>query len=274
MYFWDRKSLDNIRFRNKCTDEEWAIVSDFLISGKCTSLEDEIVCYKNMLNNESWYYDVLVNNISLEDSDKKFSISFLKDGILFPILMFIAVLFSNFVLKIGFYAFVTVEILDIVIHVHEIIVSRNNAKKLLAELFLPIKLQMEDTYVKDDSIILEISKYLDIIAQNKYHGFQTDVYELQKLAHQYAEVLKSKGILTLEEKNSLFKSLYALNIEEKVKDYQRQNKLNIEREKFLNTVDEKILSSIQDEPIIYDLESQISKPENGYSLSLTLKKGE
>lgn len=38
--------LEDIRYLNKSTDEEWKIVKNFILCGGCNSLEEKMICYK------------------------------------------------------------------------------------------------------------------------------------------------------------------------------------------------------------------------------------
>ena len=59
--------LEDIRYLNKSTDEEWKIVKNFILCGGCNSLEEKMICYKNILENHDWYETSLVDAASTND---------------------------------------------------------------------------------------------------------------------------------------------------------------------------------------------------------------
>ena len=211
--------LEDIRYLNKSTDEEWKIVKNFILCGGCNSLEEKIICYKNMLENHDWYETSLVDAISTNDIIAEAVGAFLK-------FIFLLAVFADKMSKVIAVFLVSDIILYRVVNKIISIKKHKEAKAILSELENQLKEQVKDIYQRDDEIIREISSTLDTIAQVKYPSYQSDLYELQNIVHQYVIDIKSKKILTVAEKAVIFKKILDLEIENKIKFYQRSKEIN------------------------------------------------
>lgn len=254
--------LEDIRYLNKSTDEEWKIVKNFILCGGCNSLEEKIICYKNMLENHDWYETSLVDAISTNDIIAEAVGAFLK-------FIFLLAVFADKMPKVIAVFLVSDIILYRVVNKIISIKKHKEAKTILSELENQLKEQVKDIYQRDDEIIREISSTLDTIAQVKYPGYQSDLYELQNIAHQYVIDIKSKKILTVAEKVTIFKKILDLDIENKIKFYQRSKEINYQIQ---NIVDRKLDTLNIDDNPKYDIDFTSDFSDKGQGLTLNRKK--
>ena len=107
-----------------------------------------------------------------------------------------------------------------------------------------------------------------MIAQVKYPGYQSDLYELQNIAHQYVKDTKSKKILTVAEKTAIFRKILDLDIENKIKFYQKSQEINYQIQ---NTVDKKLEALNADDTPKYDINHANDFNGEGQELTLSRK---
>ena len=173
--------LEDIRYLNKSTDEEWKVVKNFILCGGCNSLEEKIICYKNMLENHDWYETSLVDAISTNDIIAEAVSAFLK-------FIFLLAVFADKMPKVIAVFLASDIILYRVVNKIISIKKHKEAKAILSELENQLKEQVKAIYQRDDEIIREISSTLDTIAQVKYPGYQSDLAQIREITYTYAKI--------------------------------------------------------------------------------------
>ena len=58
----ERRLLDIRRMGNNATDKEWAVVYNWLSTGRLCSRKDAEICYFNISSNKKWYYSLYKEN--------------------------------------------------------------------------------------------------------------------------------------------------------------------------------------------------------------------
>lgn len=58
----ERRLLDIRRMGNNATDKEWAVVYNWLSTGRLSSKKDAEICYFNISSNKKWYYSLYKEN--------------------------------------------------------------------------------------------------------------------------------------------------------------------------------------------------------------------
>ncbi len=58
----ERRLLDIRRMSNNATDKEWAVVYNWLSTGRLNSKKDAEICYFNISRNKKWYYSLYKEN--------------------------------------------------------------------------------------------------------------------------------------------------------------------------------------------------------------------
>lgn len=260
MEWIDNSGLEDIRHLNNSNDEEWKVVKKFILHGGCDSLEEKMICYKNMLENHEWYETSLVDTVSANDIIAEAVSAFFK-------FIFILAVFAVNMPKVIAVFLASDIIFYRVVNKIISIKKHKEAMAIVSALENQVKEQVKDIYQRDDEIIKEISSTLDMIAQVKYPGYQSDLYELQNIAHQYVKDTKSKKILTVAEKTAIFRKILDLDIENKIKFYQKSQEINYQIQ---NTVDKKLEALNADDTPKYDI--NLANDFNGEGQELTLSR--
>ena len=158
---------------NNCTVEEWHVVENFLIKGYCSTKEEALICYNNVLKNEFWYRH-RYNSIFLHSSKTKRAVKFA---------LTIAWLFSSFPIS----AVITA------------IVEKNNdekASKRIEEIkkTLEAEINKTRTYInvsdsKEENLFLNyVNNLIDYIIAAKYPGHQSDLAQIREITYTYAKI--------------------------------------------------------------------------------------
>ena len=161
------------RSGNNCTYEEWQVVEKFLIRGYCSTKEEAIICYNNVLKNEFWYRHSY-NSIFLCSSKAK------------PMVKFILIMTSIF----------SCSPLSAVI---KAIVEKDNDKKAskrIEEIKKTLEAEMNKTrtYInvpdsKEENLFLNyVNNLIDYILAAKYSGYQSDLAQIREITHAYAKI--------------------------------------------------------------------------------------
>ena len=150
---------------------EWHVVENFLIKGYCSTKEEALICYNNVLKNEFWYRH-RYNSIFLYSSKTKPAVKFA---------LTIAWLFSTFPIS----AVITA------------IVEKNNdekASKRIEEIKKTLEAEINKTYInvsdsKEENLFLNyVNNLIDYIIAAKYHGYQSDLAQIREITYTYAKI--------------------------------------------------------------------------------------
>lgn len=250
--------------RNNCTVEEWQVVENFLIKGYCSTKEEALICYNNVLKNEFWYRHIY-NSIFLYSSKAKPAVKFA---------LTIAWFFSTFPIS----AVITA------------IVEKNNdekASKRIEEIkkTLEAEINKTRTYInvsdsKEENLFLNyVNNLIDYIIAAKYPGYQSDLAQIREITYTYAKISPEEthdldlaffkrqecySRLTKIQLNAYLKieemvKMQEANNEEQISD----NKQNHLEQQLKNSIDKKIEeildANLDDEKITEDVKANVEE---------------
>lgn len=222
--------LNHFRDGNKCTDDEWKIVGNFLAHGYLGSAKDAKICYENIQNNEFWYNHRYKYVFVSEKSHAQ--------SILMCLIFFVILPASPYLI---------VDSMITASRIKKFASQMWEMKGILQSKMIAIpKCDSERESTIEDLFSNDINELINHIILVKYPDYEKDLIKIKQLAHDYVKI-KQEGSETLEltigKEESYYSALADIKMEVYLKTKEVLGKQTLEDKKNASVLKQKALDS-------------------------------